>query len=50
MAQSSWTQHTVIKKAMVGKTYSVYNGKLFVPVTPTKDDIGKTLIEVANGG
>lgn len=37
----TWTRYTVIDKSMVGKTYSVYNGSGFVPVTPTTENIGK---------
>jgi len=44
---NSWTKHTVIDNTMVGKYYSVYNGKRFVPVTPSISDIGKTLLTLA---
>lgn len=45
--KETWTRHTVIDSEMVGKCYSVYNGSRFVPVTPRKSDIGKTLLSVA---
>lgn len=32
---------------MVWKTYSVYNGVGFVPVTPNSENIGKKLIDLA---
>jgi ribosomal protein S19 len=32
---------------MVGKTYSVYNGVGFVPITPNSENIGKRLIDLA---
>ena len=37
----TWNRYTVIDKSMVGKTYSVYNGSGFVPVTPTTENIKK---------
>ena len=43
----NWNRYTVIDKSMVGKTYSVYNGSGFVPVTPTTENIGKKLIDLA---
>lgn len=45
--KENWTRHTQIDADMVGKCYSVYNGSGFVPVTPTKNDIGKTLLSLA---
>lgn len=42
-----WDHNTVIDKSMVGKTYSVYNGSRFVPVTPNSENIGKKLIDLA---
>ena len=46
----TWNRYTVIDKSMVGKTYSVYNGSGFVPVTPTTENIGKKLIDLAMKG
>lgn len=43
----NWNRHTVITKDMIGPTYSVYNGSRFVPVKPTSEDVGKTLISLA---
>lgn len=43
----NWNRNTVIDKSMVGKTYSVYNGSRFVPVTPNSENIGKKLIDLA---
>lgn len=43
----NWNRYTVIDKSMVGKTYSVYNGVGFVPVTPNSENIGKKLIDLA---
>lgn len=43
----SWNRNTVITKEMIGPTYSVYNGSRFVPVTPTTENIGKRLIDLA---
>lgn len=43
----NWYRYTVIDKSMVGKTYSVYNGVVFVPVTPNSENIGKKLIDLA---
>lgn len=43
----SWNRNTVITKEMIGPTYSVYNGSRFVPVKPTNEDIGKTLLTLA---
>lgn len=40
-------RYTVIDKSMVGKTYSVYNGVGFVPITPNSENIGKKLIDLA---
>ena len=45
--KENWTRNTIIDSEMVGKCYSVYNGSRFVPVTPRKKDIGKTLLSVA---
>lgn len=42
-----WNRYTVIDKSMVGKTYSVYNGVVFVPVKPNSKTIGKKLIDLA---
>lgn len=47
--KETWTRHTVITQDMVGKCYSVYNGKRFVPVTVAESDVGKTLLSVATG-
>lgn len=47
--KETWTRHTVITQGMVGKCYSVYNGKRFVPVTVAESDVGKTLLSVATG-
>lgn len=46
----NWNRHTVITKEMIGPTYSVYNGSRFVPVTPTSEDVGKKLIDLATKG
>ena len=43
----NWNRYTVIDKSMVGKTYSVYNGVGFVPITPNSENIGKRLIDLA---
>lgn len=43
----NWNRFTVIDKSMVGKTYSVYNGVMFVPITPNSENIGKRLIDLA---
>ena len=48
--REGWTRHTVINMAMIGKCYSVYNGDGFVPVTPSKADVGRTLLDLAMGG
>jgi len=45
--KENWTHNTVIDAEMVGKCYSVYTGSRFVPVTPRKRDIGKTLLSLA---
>lgn len=46
---TDWNRYTKITRSMLGPTYSVYNGKGFVPVTPTQADIGKKLIDLVNG-
>ena len=46
----TWNRYTVIDTSMVGKTYSVYNGSGFVPVTPTTENIEKKLIDLAMKG
>lgn len=46
---TAWNRYTVITRSMLGPTYSVYNGKGFIPVTPTEADIGKKLIDLVNG-
>lgn len=45
----AWSRYTKITRNMLGPTYSVYNGKRFVPVTPTQDDIGKKFIDLVKG-
>lgn len=46
---TAWNRYTKITQNMLGPTYSVYNGKGFVLVTPTAADIGKKLIDLVNG-
>lgn len=38
---TAYNRYTKITRNMLGPTYSVYNGKGFVLVTPTVADIGK---------
>lgn len=45
---TAWNRYTKITRSMLGPTYSVYNGKVFVPVTPTQADIGKKFIDLVN--
>lgn len=45
---TDWNRYTKITRSMLRPTYSVYNGKGFVPVTPTQADIGKKLIDLVN--
>lgn len=47
--KTDWNRYTKITRSMLGPTYSVYNGKGFVPVKPTQADIGKKLIDLVNG-
>ena len=46
---TAWNRFTKITRRMLGPTYSVYNGKGFVPVKPTQADIGKKRIDLVNG-
>lgn len=46
---TDWNRYTKITRSMLGPTYSVYNGKGFVPVKPTQADIGKKLIDLVSG-